>query len=100
MLLPLEDDGTAESVACMEEVLEHAVYEELMSLNGLQPREYGITVRIYLKDANEGRPIGSQEFVPYQFHADEIPQFVKELFEYDSRVSKNISYGLNIPVEN
>ena len=98
--ITLEDDGTPESVACMEEVLEHAVYEELMSLNGLQPREYGITVRIYLKDANEGRPIGSQEFVHYQFHADESPQFVKDLYEYDTRVSKNISYGLNIPVEN
>ncbi|MBR5268452.1 MAG: hypothetical protein IKU20_09710 [Lachnospiraceae bacterium] len=98
--ITLEDDGTAESVACMEEVLEYAVYEDLMNLNGLQSREYGITVRVYLKDENEGRPIGSQEFVPYQFHADEIPQFIKDLFEYDTRVSKNISYGLNIPIEN
>ena len=98
--LALENDGTAESVACMEEILEHAVYEDLMSLNGLQPREYGITVRIYLKDMNEDRPTGNQEFIPYQFLANEIPQFVKDIFDYDTRVSKNISYGLSIPIEN
>ncbi len=97
--ITLEDDGTEASVACMESVLEKVVNLELAQLNGLQPMEYGITVRVYMKDVNEGRAVGNQEFIPYQFPPADIPLFVREAFDYDNRESKNINYGINIPVE-
>jgi len=98
--ITLEDDGSKESVACMEQVLDVIVHQDLMHMNGLQPSEHGISVRLYMKDANEGRSINNQEFVGYYFQADKIPQFVKDAYDYDNRLSKNVSYGLNIPIEN
>ena len=98
--ITLEDDGTKESVTCMEQVLDVVVQLELAQLNHLQPIEYGISVRVYMKDENEGRSINNQEFVGYCFPADKIPQFVKDAYDYDNRLSKNVSYGLNIPIEN
>lgn len=97
--ITLEDDGTEESVACMEQVLEVIVQQDLAHMNGLQPREHGIRVCVYMKDDNEGRSINNQEFVGYFFPADKIPQFVKDTYDYDNRLSKNVSYGLNIPIE-
>jgi len=98
--ITLVDDGTKESVQCMELVLDSVVNQNLAQLNRLQPMEYGISVRIYMKDVNEGRSFNNQEFVAYSFPADKIPQFVKDAFDYDNRLSKNVSYGLNIPIEN
>lgn len=97
--IALEDDGTSESLADMKSVIDVIVHQELAQLNGLQPMEYGITVRVYMKDANEGMVISNQEFIPYLFPPEDIPQFVKDTFDYDNRESKNINYGLNIPVE-
>ncbi len=98
--ISLENDGTKESVECMELVLNSIVNHQLAQLNGLQPMEYGISVRVYMKDVNEGRSINNQEFAAYSFPADKIPQFVKDAYDYDNRLSKNVSYGLNIPIEN
>lgn len=98
--ITMEDDGTKESVACMEQVLDVIVHQDLMHMNGLQPSEHGISVRLYMKDVNEDRSINNQEFVGYYFPADKIPQFVKDAYDYDNRLSKNVSYGLNIPIEN
>lgn len=97
--ITLEDDGTKESVECMEVVLNSIVNMDLAQLNRLQPLEYGLSVRVYMKDVNEGRSINNQEFVGYGFPADKIPQFVKDAYDYDNRLSKNVSYGLNIPIE-
>ena len=97
--ITLENAGTIESVECMELVLNSIVNHQLAHLNRLQPMEYGISVRVYMKDVNEGRSINNQEFVEYSFPADQIPKFVKDAFDYDKRLSKNISYGLNIPIE-
>lgn len=94
--ITLQDDGTPEMGACMKEVLTAAVDNNLAQLNGLQGVEYGIIVRVYMKDVNEGRSIAEQEFVPYLFPADEIPDFVKETFKYDTFESKNVNFGLNI----
>ena len=98
--ITLEDDGTKESAACMDQVLAVIVHQDLMHMNGLQPREHGISVRLYMKEANEGRTVNNQEFFAYSFPADKIPQFVKDAYDYDDRLSKNVSYGLNIPIEN
>ncbi len=98
--ITLENDDTKESQAAMKEVLSAIVHHDLAQMNRLQPIEYGISVRVYMKDVNEGRPVNNQEFVAYSFPADNIPQFVKDAYDYDNRISKNISYGLNIPVEN
>ncbi len=98
--ITLEEDGTKEAAACMEQVLSVVVHNDLAQLNRLQPLEYGITVRVFMKDVNEGRSINNQEFVAYSFPADKIPQFVKDAYDYDQRLAKNVSYGLNIPVEN
>lgn len=95
----LADDGTEEMRACMEMVLESSVPLDLAQLNGLQCIEYGISVRVYMKDVNEGRSVQDQEFVGYVFKGDEIPQFVKDAFNYDSFESKNINRGLNFTVE-
>ncbi len=97
--ITLENDGTMESVECMELVLNSIVNQQLAHLNRLQPMEYGISVRVYMKDVNEGRSINNQEFVEYSFPADQIPQFVKDAYDYDNRLSKNVNYGLNIPIE-
>jgi hypothetical protein len=80
--------------------LNSCVNWELAQLNGLQPLEHGISVHVYMRDVNEGRNFNNQEFVRYTFKADQIPQFVKDAYDYDNRLSKNVSYGLNIPIEN
>ena len=98
--ITLEDDGTKEARECMEQVLNSSVNWELAQLNGLQPLEHGISVHVYMKKINEGRNRNNQEFVRYTFKADQIPQFVKDAYDYDNRLSKNVSYGLNIPIEN
>ena len=98
--ITLEDDGTKEARECMKQVLNSGVNWELAQLNGLQPLEHGISVHVYMRDVNEGRNFNNQEFVRYTFKADQIPQFVKDAYDYDNRLSKNVSYGLNIPIEN
>ena len=98
--ITLEDDGTKEARECMEQVLNSSVNWELAQLNGLQPLEHGISVHVYMKKINAGRNLNNQEFVRYTFKADQIPQFVKDAYDYDNRLSKNVSYGLNIPIEN
>ena len=98
--ITLEDDGTKEARECMEQVLNSCVNWELAQLNGLQPLEHGISVHVYMKKINEGRNLNNQEFVRYTFKADQIPQFVKDAYDYDNRLSKNVSYGLNIPIKN
>ncbi|MBR0306804.1 MAG: hypothetical protein IIX07_08340, partial [Lachnospiraceae bacterium] len=98
--ITLEDDGTKEARECMEQVLNSSVNWELAQLNGLQPLEHGISVHVYMKKINEGRNLNNQEFVRYTFKADQIPQFVKDAYDYDNRLSKNVSYGLNIPIKN
>lgn len=98
--ITLENNGTRESELAMEEVLSVIVHLDLAQMNRLQPIEYGISVRVYLKADNEGRSMNNQEFIGYSFPADKIPQFVKDAYDYDNRISKNVSYGLNIPVEN
>ena len=98
--ITLEDDGTKEARECMEQVLNSSVNWELAQLNGMQPLEHGISVHVYMRDVNEGRNFNNQEFVRYTFKADQIPQFVKDAYDYDNRLSKNVSYGLNIPIEN
>ncbi|MBQ7795639.1 MAG: hypothetical protein IJ374_03650 [Lachnospiraceae bacterium] len=97
--IDLKDDGTAEMRALMQEVLDVAVSHELAVMNGLQGIEYGITVRVYMKEDNEGRREADQEFVPYVFAPDEIPQFIKDAYEYETRESKNVNYGLNFSAE-
>ena len=97
--ITLEDDGTKEARECMEQVLNSSVNWELAQLNGLQPLEHGISVHVYMKKINAGRNLNNQEFVRYTFKADQIPQFVKDAYDYDNRLSKNVSYGLNIPIE-
>ncbi|MBQ2425254.1 MAG: hypothetical protein II263_01980, partial [Lachnospiraceae bacterium] len=98
--ITLEDDGTKEARECMEQVLNSSVNWELAQLNGLQPLEHGISVHVYMKKINAGRNRNNQEFVRYTFKADQIPQFVKDAYDYDNRLSKNVSYGLNIPIKN
>ena len=98
--ITLENNETDDSKVAMEEILSVIVHQDLAQMNHLQPIEYGITVRVYRKDVNEGRSINNQEFVAYLFPADKIPQFVKDAYDYDNRLSKNVSYGLNIPIEN
>lgn len=91
----LEDDGTPEAKATMEQVLASSVNLYLVDLNGLQSMELGFVVRVYMKEANEGRVISNQVFVPYLFQIDQIPEFVKEAFDYDQYTSKYRSHGLN-----
>ena len=98
--ITLEDDGTKEARECMKQVLNSGVNWELAQLNGLQPLEHGISVHVYMKKINTGRNLNNQEFVRYTFKADQIPQFVKDAYDYDNRLSKNVSYGLNIPIKN
>ena len=56
--------------------------------------EYGISVRVYMKDANEGKSIAEREFVTYVFPADKIPEFVEEAFQLDQVEGRNIATGL------
>ena len=78
----------------MKEVLDNAVDMVLVRKNGLQPVEYGITIRVYMKDANMERSIAEREFVTYVFPADKIPEFVKEAFKLNQVKGRNIATGL------
>lgn len=97
--ITLENDGSEENTAMLRQVLDTAVHHDLAAMNGLQRIEYGITARVYKKSINKDRAIGNQEYEMYQFPADEIPQFVRDAYEYDRREFKNINYGLNIAME-
>ena len=93
-VLTLENDGDPENISKMKEVLDNSVDLALIRKNGLQPVEYGISVRVYMKDANEGKSIAEREFVGYVFPADKIPEFVEEAFQLDQIEGRNIATGL------
>ena len=95
----LENDGTKESLSAIQDVLDHAISERMLSQNGLQSIEYGIHINVYRKDTNKDRASANQEFVRYMFPADQLPEFVKNAFNYEGQETKNINYGLNIPIE-
>lgn len=79
--ITLENDGTEGSEVSMKQVLDVIVNRELAQMNGLQPLEYGMTVRVYMKDANKEKSVHNREFENYLFPADQIPQFVKDAFK-------------------
>ncbi len=72
----LENDGTPEMTACIEEVLKSAKFSRLAQMNNLCEMEYDIEIFVYLKDVNEGRLISNQESLLFQFPVDEVPEFL------------------------
>lgn len=91
----LENDGSAAGRQRIQEVLENVVPGDLMRMNDLCTRNYGLEVRIFLKSMNEGRSRSEQEYLEYYFDSEEIPEFLKAMVGYEEAENYNISYGLD-----
>ncbi|MCI7796648.1 MAG: DUF6449 domain-containing protein [Lachnospiraceae bacterium] len=79
----LENDGTPEMLSKISEVLDCTGEQDMVNMNGLQTMARNISVRVFFKDVNEGKPVSEQSFTMYMFLKDEIPDFVKEAFRIE-----------------
>ena len=86
--ITLENNGDAQILEKMEEVLQSAVDLDLARMNNLQSIDNGLRIQVYKKDVNEGMSSIDQEFVRYLFPMDQIPEFVNEKFELDKVVHR------------
>ncbi len=97
ILVIYDDDMTemdGQTRAQIDEVMDAMVDKHLAGMNNLQPLERGLTVRVAMKDENRN-VISGHTYDTYLFPADQIPEFVKDAFQYDKFQSHQVDYGLN-----
>lgn len=88
-------NDTAEHGTQIGQILDSIIPQDMAEMNGLQQYEFGVQVRVYLNSVNSGFDSDTKEFDGYYFAWNEMPEFIKELIQYDDLVYKNINYGLN-----
>lgn len=91
----LENDGTPEIQKKIQEILDSTGEQDMINMNRLRSADHNITVRVFFKDANEGKPVSEQSFAVYFFNADEMPDFVRDALHYDDIGEKDVARGLN-----
>lgn len=87
-------NDTEEHRRQIEEILEAVADQDLTHMNGLQKYDSGVKVQIYLKSVNDGLEEDQEEYSDYLFQGDKMPDFVKNLIDYDNLSNKDINYGL------
>lgn len=93
--LVFENDGEPEQMKKLQEILDRAVDLELARKNNLQPVDYSISVRVFMKEGNTGKTVSEQLFIALAFPKDEIPDFVSKPFRLDRITGRNFNSGLS-----
>ena len=95
--ITLENDGSEETIKKIQEVLDSVVLSDMAQMNGLQPYDNSLSVRILLRNETMGTGSSKEAFGNYVFRYGEVPEFIRTATGYDPVESswRDINYGLD-----